>query len=165
MMLVFNFGLKCSCQLKTESHLRTPRRNYGAAQKTLKVKTQLSRGTEKTVSEKERNGRKSAKRRKRRRRSGRRSAKRRGNEKESGSARGSETENGTETEKETETGIGTGEHGAATPTAATPVGRRTGKGADPVIAGGPGAETRTERGNANAAGMVDVDCLHPYLMV
>lgn len=115
------------------------------------MKAQRSRGTEKTASVRGRKGRKSAKRRKRRKRSGRRSVKRRGNGRESGSVRGRETENGTEIE----TGTGTAGHAGATLTAATPVEHRTGKGADPEIAGGPGAETRTGRGNANAAGMAE----------
>lgn len=77
----------------------------------------------------------------------RKSERRRGNGRES--ERGRETENGTEIE----IGRGTEEHVAVIPTAATPVEHQTGKGADPGIAGGPGAETRTERENANAAGM------------
>lgn len=108
--------------------------------------------------------RKSAKRRKRRRRSGRRSVKRRGSARENGSVRGRETE--TENGIETETGTGTGDHGEATPTVATPVAHRTGKGADPEIAGGLGAETRTERGNANAAGRVvenQIYCENKYV--
>lgn len=111
------------------------------------MKPQLSGRTEKTVSARGRKGRKSAKRRKRRRRSGKRNARRRRNGRRSGSARGRGTENGT--------AIETGGHAEATPTAATPVEHRTENGADPVIGGGPGAETRTERGNANAAGMAD----------
>lgn len=131
---------KCSC-------LFIHRRNCDAAQKTPKGKPQHSRGTEKTVSERGRNERKSAKRRKRRRRSVKKSARRRGNGREN--ERGRETENGTGIEK----GRGTEEHVAVTLTAATPVEHQTGKGADPGIAGGPGAEIRTERESANAAGM------------
>lgn len=112
------------------------------------MKTRHLKGTEKTVSERGRKGRKSVKRRKRRRRSVRRNGRRRRNARESGNARGRETENGTEIE------TGTGGHGEATQTAVTPVERQTGKGAGPVIAGGPGAETRRGRGSANAAGML-----------
>lgn len=129
---------KCSC-------LFNHRRNYDVAQKTPRVKTQHSGRTKKTVSERGRKERKSAKRRKRRRRSVRKSERRRGNGRES--ERGKETENGTEI------GRGTEEHVAVTPIAATPVEHQTGNGVDPGIAGGPGAETRTERENANAAGM------------
>lgn len=110
------------------------------------MKPQLSKGTEKTASVSGRKGRKSAKRRKRRRRSEKRNVRRRGNVR--GSERRRETENGTEIE--------TGGHAEATPTAAIPVEHQTGNGAGPVIAGGPGAETRTEKGNANAAGMADI---------
>lgn len=119
------------------------RRNYDDAPKTDKAKTRLSGRTEKTASGKGRNGRRSAKRRKRRKRSGKRNARRsvRGN------ARGRETGNGTEKKK--------GGHAEATQTAATPVGLQTGRGADPVIVGDPEAETRTERGSADAAGTDD----------
>lgn len=67
--------------------------------------------------------------------------------------RGSENgrESGSGTERETETG----ERAEATPTAATPAEHRTENGAGHAIAVGPGAETRTERGNANAAGTAD----------
>lgn len=131
--------------------LFTLRRNYVGAQKTPQVKTQRSRGTEKTVSARGRKGRKSARRRRRRRRSGRRRRRRNGNERERRSVRGRETENGTEIE----TGRGTGGCAEATPTVVTPVERQTGNGADPAIAGGPGAETRRGRGNASAAGTAD----------
>lgn len=99
--------------------------------------------------------RKNAKRKKRRRRSGRKNVRRKRNERrrESGSVKGRETENVTETETETETG--TGGHAEATLIVATPVEHQTGNGADPVIAGGPGAETRRGRGNANAAGTAE----------
>lgn len=66
------------------------------------------------------------------------------------SGKGRETENGRER------GIGTEELAEVTPTAAIPAEHQTGKGADHVIGGGPGAETRTGRGNANAAGTVAV---------
>lgn len=132
----------------------TFRRNYVAAQRTLKVKTQHLKGTEKTASARGRKGRKNAKKRKRRRRSVRKNGRRRGNARESGSVRGRETENGTEIETRRGTGTGTGGHGEATRTAATPVEHQTGKGAGPVIGGGPGAETRRESGSANAAGML-----------
>lgn len=111
------------------------------------MKPQLSGKTEKTVSARGRKGRKSAKRRKRRRRSGKKNARRRRSGRGSARGRETETENGT--------AIETGGHAEATPTAATPVEHQTENGADPVIGGGPGAETRTERGNANAAGMAD----------
>lgn len=96
--------------------------------------------TEKTGSVNGRSGRKSAKRRRRRKRSG----KKNGRRSASGNARERETGNGTEKRN-----AGGAE---ATQTAATPVGPRTGKGADLVIAGDPEAETKTERGNAGAAG-------------
>lgn len=117
------------------------RRNYDGARKTDKEKTQLFGRTEKTGSASGRSGRKSAKRRRRRKRSGRKNARRSA----SGSARERETGNGTEKRN-----AGGAE---ATQTAATPVGPRTGKGADLVIVGDPEAETKTERGSAGAAGV------------
>lgn len=147
------------------------RKNCADALKTLRVKPQPSEEKEKIGSGRGRRGRKSAKRVKRRRRSAKRSGRRRGNKKGSESVRGreKERENGTEKETGRETGSGTGTergrgtergigigiggHVEATPAAATPVEHQTGNGADPAIAGGPGAETRTGTGNANEAGM------------
>lgn len=120
------------------------RKNYDGAQRTDKSKTQLSGKIEKTGSASGRNGRKNGKRRRRRKRSGKKNERRSGR----GSARGRET--GNETEKRRGGGA------EATQTAATPVGLQTGRGADLVIAGDPGAETRTERGNAGAAGTADL---------
>lgn len=129
------------------------------------MKTQPSKENEKSGNGRGRKGRKSAKRGKRRRRSAKKSERRRGNERESESVKGRETEkergreNGTEKETERGTGReterGIGGHVEATPAAAIPVGHRTGNGVDPAIAGGPGAETRTGTGNANAAGTTD----------
>lgn len=116
------------------------RRNYDGARKTDKEKTRLFGRTGKTGSANGKSGRKSAKRRRRRKRSGKRNARRSA----SGNARESETGNGTG--KRNAGGAG------ATRTAATPVGPRTGKGADLAIVGDPEAETRTERGSAGAAG-------------
>lgn len=116
------------------------RRNFGGARKTDKGKTQLFGRTEKTGSVSGRSGRKSAKRRRRRKRSGKKNARR------SASGNASERETGNGTEKRNAGGA------EATQTAATPVGPRTGKGADLVIVGDPEAETKTERGSAGAAG-------------
>lgn len=116
------------------------RRNYGGARKTDKAKTQLFGRIEKTGSVKGRNERKSAKRRKRRKRSGKKNARRSAR----GNVRGRGTGNGTEKKN-----AGAAE---ATQTAATPVGLRTGRGADLVIAEDQEAETKTERGNADTAG-------------
>jgi len=125
------------------------RRNSVVAQKSPLMRAQRLRRTEKTASVNGRKGRKSAKRRKKRRKNARRSVKRRRNERKS--ANGRKTENGTEIE----TRRGTAGCAGATLTAATPVEHQTGKGADPEIAGAPGAETRRGRGNASAAGMGD----------
>lgn len=95
------------------------------------------------MSVKGRKERKGVKRRKRKKRSGKGNARR--SVRESGSVRERETESGTE--------IKIGGQAEATQTAAIPVEHPTGSRADPVIAGGPGAETRTERGNADGAGI------------
>lgn len=110
------------------------------------MKALLSNGTEKSESARGRRERRSAKRRKRRRRNGRRrrNVSGRESETESGSVRGSGTEN--------ESGTGRGGRGEATPTAGTPAGRLKRNAADPVTAGGQGAETGI--GNASAAGML-----------
>lgn len=123
------------------------RRNYDGAPKTGKAKTRLSGRTEKTESVKGRNGRKSAKRKRRRKRSVKRNARRSGRENVRGRETGNGNGNGTAKKKE--------EGSEATRTAATPVGLQTGRGADLVTAGGPEAETRTERGSAGAAGTTD----------
>lgn len=117
------------------------RRSCDGARKTDKEKTQLFGRTKKTGSVNGRNGRKSAKRRRRKKRSGKKNARRSAR----GNARGRETGNGSEKKS--------GGAAEATQTAATPVGPRTGKGADLVTVGDPEAETKTERGNAGAAGM------------
>lgn len=109
------------------------------------MKTQLLRRTKKTVSAKGRKERKGVKRRKRKKRSGKGNARR--------SVRGSVSGRGRETETESGTEIKIGGQAEATQTAVIPVEHPTGSGADPVIVGGPGAETRKERGNADGAGI------------
>lgn len=130
------------------------RKNYGAALRTRRVKTQPSHGTERSASVRGRRGRKSAKRRRRKRRN----VKRRENAKgrRSGSVRGSETESGSEIAR------GTGGRDEATPTAATPAEHQRRNGAGPAIAGGPGAETGTE--NGSAAGVSDCPKQLKYLL-